>query len=408
MIRNASGSEAAAFAFGAIAIVTLAVADGGFFAQSWRFATLGFAAAAAIALVLRTRIAIATADVALLTGLVAFTSWVALSAVWADERSQALLEAERSAVYVIGVLAAVLVVARAAVPYLLGGIAAAVTVVAIVSLAQGKQPHESLEGPIGYANALGILAVVAIVIVVAAFLRAPRLVSGAIVVGAGVPLVAALILSGSRGSALALAVGLVAALPLAPRGVRLAFGLLAVVTAVVVGVAFARNGPPFSLGDRPQYWRVASSQFENNPIVGAGAGAFHDYWVAHRPDPASLDTPEVLDAHSLYVETLAELGLVGLVLLALTLSVPLVVAWRSRGDPIAAQALPGYAAFVVHAGLDWDWEMPVVTLAGLFCGAAVVRAGSEGRAKPASPAVRVVAAAVAVTLGALAVTSLLR
>jgi hypothetical protein len=25
-----------------------------------------------------------------------------------------------------------------------------------------------------------------------------------------------------------------------------------------------------------------------------------------------------------------------------------------------------------HAALDWDWEMPVVTLAGLVCGAALV------------------------------------
>jgi O-antigen ligase len=82
------------------------------------------------------------------------------------------------------------------------------------------------------------------------------------------------------------------------------------------------------------------------------------------------------DAHSLYVETLAELGPVGLALLLLALAVPL-LALRSRGDPLLAAAGAGYVAFLVHAGVDWDWEQPSVTLAGLACGACVlVRARS--------------------------------
>jgi peptidoglycan/LPS O-acetylase OafA/YrhL len=39
-----------------------------------------------------------------------------------------------------------------------------------------------------------------------------------------------------------------------------------------------------------------------------------------------------------------------------------------------AAAAAGYVAFVLHAGIDWDWEMPATTLAGLFCGAALLAA----------------------------------
>jgi hypothetical protein len=113
----------------------------------------------------------------------------------------------------------------------------------------------------------------------------------------------------------------------------------------------------------------------------------------------------VLDAHSLYVETLAELGPIGLVLLAVALSVPIVAAVRVRDDPLAAGAAAAYAAFLVHAGLDWDWEMPAVTLAGLLCGVGVlvgmrrdsnqIRVG--GRARGGLAVIALVIAALAIT-----------
>jgi hypothetical protein len=38
-------------------------------------------------------------------------------------------------------------------------------------------------------------------------------------------------------------------------------------------------------------------------------------------------------------------------------------------------AVGAYAAFLVHAGLDWDWELPAVVVAGLCCAGAVAAAG---------------------------------
>jgi len=137
------------------------------------------------------------------------------------------------------------------------------------------------------------------------------------------------------------------------------------------------SGRLFSLSgsNRSNYWRVAWLEVEAHPLLGGGAGSFQRFWLRHRPQ----NLP-VLDAHSLYLETLAELGPLGLVLLLLALAVPLLAVRDARRVPLAAAALGGYVAFLVHAAIDWDWEMPAVTLAGLFCGVALLLAarGAEG------------------------------
>ncbi len=87
----------------------------------------------------------------------------------------------------------------------------------------------------------------------------------------------------------------------------------------------------------------------------------------------------VRDAHSLYLETAAELGVVGLALLLCALGAPLVAAVAARDRTRVATAAAAYVVFLVHAGLDWDWEMPVTVLAGLACGAAVLAGVRETR-----------------------------
>lgn len=78
------------------------------------------------------------------------------------------------------------------------------------------------------------------------------------------------------------------------------------------------------------------------------------------------------DARSLYLETLSELGPLGLALLLVALGVPVYVAFRARRHPLVPAAFGAYVAYLLHAGVDWDWEMPAVTLTALFIGASIV------------------------------------
>ena len=101
----------------------------------------------------------------------------------------------------------------------------------------------------------------------------------------------------------------------------------------------------------------------NDPVLGAGAGGFERTWLRERP--ALLF---VRDAHDLYLETLAELGAVGLALLLVALLAPLSRARRAVREPAGAAALAAYVALLVHAVLDWDWELPAVTLCTIVLG----------------------------------------
>src|SRR5207247_266185 len=106
----------------------------------------------------------------------------------------------------------------------------------------------------------------------------------------------------------------------------------------------------FSGSGRVPLWRAALHDFEAHPVLGSGAGSYEAYWLAHRGDPG-----KVRDAHSLYLETLAELGVVGLLLLLVALAVPLSVAVRARRQPLVPALFGAYVAYPVHASLDWDW-----------------------------------------------------
>jgi hypothetical protein len=76
----------------------------------------------------------------------------------------------------------------------------------------------------------------------------------------------------------------------------------------------------------------------------------------------------------------------GWVLLLVVLAAPFVAAARTRGAPGVTAAVAGFAAFVVHAGIDWDFQIVAVTLAGLFCGAALLVAARPARQPRPLPA----------------------
>jgi hypothetical protein len=133
-------------------------------------------------------------------------------------------------------------------------------------------------------------------------------------------------------------------------------------------------------------WRVAVDGFEAESLHGTGAGTFEHEWARERPLQFSM-----VDAHSLYLETLSDLGLVGMLLLgAALLTVLGAFVWRARGPDRAIYAALAAmtVAWLVHAGIDWDWEMPVVTL-WLFAlgGLALARSPEAPRVlgRPARP-----------------------
>ena len=121
--------------------------------------------------------------------------------------------------------------------------------------------------------------------------------------------------------------------------------------------------------NRSGYWRIAWHEVRDHPVLGGGANEFRRYWLRYRPNPYGA-----LNAHNLYLETLADLGPVGLVLLLAALAVPLVAAVRARARPLVAAVAGAYVAFLGAAALDWDWQLPAVTLAALACGTALVAA----------------------------------
>jgi hypothetical protein len=77
----------------------------------------------------------------------------------------------------------------------------------------------------------------------------------------------------------------------------------------------------------------------------------------------------VQDAHNLYIETLAELGPVGLILLITAFALPLRQVRTLTGVHAVPAVCGAYVAFLAHSAIDWDWEMPAVTSTALLCAA---------------------------------------
>jgi O-antigen ligase len=184
-----------------------------------------------------------------------------------------------------------------------------------------------------------------------------------------------------------------------------AAALAAVVVAVAVGVPgfLDRQYDRFAQGDQAQFrgdfrkrladpasparqrqWRVAVREFHGAELAGTGAGTYQIAWDRERPDPST-----VVDAHSLYVEVLGELGIVGLVLLAvsgLAILAGFVSRARGRHRPLYGALVAAGLAWALHAGVDWDWEMPAVTLWFFALGGAALARSARERPRFGRPA----------------------
>jgi O-Antigen ligase len=159
----------------------------------------------------------------------------------------------------------------------------------------------------------------------------------------------------------------------------------------------------FSGNGRADLWRLAWDDALRHPALGAGAGMYERYFLAHQP----ADVGRVRDAHGLYVETFAELGPIGLGMLSIVLLMPLGVLRRARRHALIPATTGAYAAFLVHAGVDWDWELAGITYVAVILGAAILIAARRfSRPSPARVFVRWGVASAAVVAAAYAVIAL--
>jgi hypothetical protein len=175
---------------------------------------------------------------------------------------------------------------------------------------------------------------------------------------------------------------------------------------------------------RARYWREAMKVHGQDPWLGTGAGAYGTLRLRYR-----LDGRTVRHAHGYVVQTLADLGWVGLGVSLLAAFAWLAAAARTlglrrrdRGLPWDAErvGLASLAAvalvFGLHSGIDWTWFVPGNVLPALLCAGwvasrATLRERVEGFAEPtrrwpryAGPA----AAAIVVVLGVMAAWSALQ
>jgi hypothetical protein len=180
------------------------------------------------------------------------------------------------------------------------------------------------------------------------------------------------------------------------------------------GVVYVSNAPTQRLltlgGSRYLLWKTALHSFQAHPLGGTGAGTFEFAWDRNTSDPEF-----VRDAHSLWFANLAELGIVGLLLMLAVVSaaIALLVVVRRRArrrasvGPAAA-ALALVLVYVLAASVDWMWESTAVTVLALaavgFAGGRLT--GPVRSARIRRPA-RAAAALAAVAFAALQVPGLL-
>jgi O-antigen ligase len=173
------------------------------------------------------------------------------------------------------------------------------------------------------------------------------------------------------------------------RGVAIGAAVLALIAAVAVGqrawdqftnndVAFTTPTSRFSSisgTGRSEFFRVALDAFGEKPLLGHGAGTYQFSWYQLR----HIGVP-VHDAHSLYLQALSELGIVGgILVLAMVLTLLWIgfSAWRHAGGAqreLHAALFAACLAFAVGAAIDWFWQIAALGFVFFLASGALVAA----------------------------------
>jgi hypothetical protein len=152
-----------------------------------------------------------------------------------------------------------------------------------------------------------------------------------------------------------------------------------------------------SSSSRGRYWRQAGRIFDDRPVTGTGAGTFGMARLRHRSDQLVAR-----HAHGYVAQTMADLGLIGL-LATLALAAAWLVAaarttgarlrpggfgWDAERVGVAAVALTALA-FGIQSALDWTWFVPGTAVPALLAAGFVAGRGPlpalAGASTPDSP-----------------------
>jgi hypothetical protein len=184
-----------------------------------------------------------------------------------------------------------------------------------------------------------------------------------------------------------------------PRRLRISIGagvgVVVVVVAIVLGAGFAhREYEKFVHGThdtekaqtrerltdpgngRLPLWEAAVHIYDTQKLHGSGAGTYQVYYPKYRTEKGY-----VTDTHSLYLQSLSELGIVGFVLILVVVGgmlVGLALRIRGRDRPLYAALFAVVLAWAIHQAFDWDWQMPAVTLAVFVLAAVALSRRADG------------------------------
>lgn len=133
-------------------------------------------------------------------------------------------------------------------------------------------------------------------------------------------------------------------------------------------------------GNRYDYWRIAVHAWRSQPLLGVGAGGYDKPYFQQRATAEDIRQP-----HSLPLQIVAELGIIGALLLLALVAAVTVGLWRRvthanttrARAPVVVTSVGILSAWFVHTSVDWIHLLPGVTGIALIATAVLLRPGDE-------------------------------